>query len=57
MEDIPIIELDAEEVCDGDTYSEIDRQLCDLDCKILNNCNLGIVPKTISIEDAELCIG
>jgi hypothetical protein len=39
-----------------DVYTDIDQELCNLDCKILNNCHLGIIPKTISIEDIE-CIG
>jgi len=41
---------------DLDSYSEIDRELCDLDCRVLNKCHLGIIPDTIPIEDAELYI-
>ncbi len=40
-----------------DFYSEIDRELYDLDCKTLNDCHLGIIPETMSIEDLDLCIG
>jgi len=40
-----------------EVYTDIDREVIDCDCMILNNCHLGIVPKAITIEDFELCIG
>ena len=39
---------------ESEVYTEVDRDICDLDCRILNNCQQGIVPK---IEDVESCTG
>jgi len=47
----------AEELDQSLVYTEEDCYICNLDCGILHNCQLGNAPKTITIEDAELCIG
>ena len=46
-----------EEIDQSLVYTEDDCHICNLDCGILHNCRLGNTPKTITIEDAELCIG
>ena len=43
-----------EELCDGNHYTIYDRQICDFDCRVLNNCRKGIVPKTTSIKEVRL---
>lgn len=43
-------------LCDGNSYTETDRAICELDCNIFNGCQLGNVPEMISLEDAELLL-
>ena len=38
---------------DGNTYTEIDRELSELDCCILQNCQRGKFPKMLLPEDIE----
>jgi len=46
-----------EELDQSLVYTEDDCHICNLNCIILSNCRLGNIPETITIEDAELCIG
>jgi len=43
-----------DELCDGNCYTEFDRELCELDCRLVNQCQQGNVPKSITVEDASL---